>query len=137
MKYFNDFIIIKKIKVNNISVLYFKVTKETPTQQEWEEAHLFVDKCYDYCEKKNITVRLFFNIKKLKFLKPSFYVDWADIFKKNIGRTKKYVISSVILFDNIIICYFINVFFSFYSPIKPIKLVNRKKDAIKFLSSIN
>ena len=73
-------------------------------------------------KKKNIKVGLLFNLNSLTFLEPQYYIDWAEQFKKNAHRTEKYVIGSALIIKNVIIRYFINIFFLLYNPIKPIKI---------------
>ena len=129
----NNFI---RIRICNFNILYFKTLTDSPTEEEWKSANEMVNLWYDHCEKKNIKVGLLFNLNSLTFLEPQYYIDWAEQFKKNAHRTEKYVIGSALIIKNVIIRYFINIFFLLYNPIKPIKLVKNRTEGIEFIRNL-
>lgn len=132
----NNFLTINKINEEKISYLYFETLKDTPTINEWQQIYDFIVNLYTDYDKQCIVVALIFNLNKLIYLSPNMLKQWALFFIKNIDITNRIIIASSIILENSIIKHFLNTFFSVYNPVKPIKFVKSREDAILFIKSV-
>ncbi len=132
----NNFLIVNKIYEEHFSYLYFETIKGTPTRDEWQQIYDFIVNLYTDYDKQCIVVALIFNLNKLIYLSPHMLKQWASFFVQNIDITNRIIIASSIILENSIIKHFLNTFFSVYNPIKPIKFVKSRIDAILFIKSV-
>lgn len=121
---------------NGFSYLYFEILKGTPTQREWQQIYDFIVNLYTDYDKKCITVALVFNLSKLIYLSPNMLKQWSSFFIQNIDITNRIIIASSIILENSIIKHFLNVFFSIYNPVKPMKFVKSREEAILFIKTV-
>ena len=116
--------------------LFFEVLKGTPTQQESHDVYEFiVDLYYDY-DRKCLKVALLFNLSKLIYLSPNMLKQWTSFFIENMHITNRIIIASSIILEKSIIKHFLNMFFSVYNPVKPLRFVKDEDQAIKFIKSV-
>lgn len=132
----NNFVFVNKIDEENFSYLYFETLKDTPTRDEWQQIYNFIVDLYSNYDKECIMVALIFNLSKLIYISPRMLKQWATFFIQNIFVTKRIIIASSIILENSIIKHFLNTFFSVYNPIKPMKFVKSREDAVLFIKSV-
>lgn len=63
-------------------IIIFTVLKEYPTREEWESSKAITNDWYNYIEKNNIRVGFIFNLDKLSYIRPTYLLEWKDIFQE-------------------------------------------------------
>jgi len=91
-----------------------------------------------YCnyDQHCLTVGLIFNLNKLIYLSPKMLKQWSIFFIENTHVTNRIIIASSIILEKSIIKHFLNIFFTVYNPIKPLKFVKSEENAIQFIESV-
>jgi len=135
----NNFLTINYNESNedyNFNYLYFQIQKGTPTQFEWQEVLEFIIDLYCNYDQHCLTVGLIFNLNKLIYLSPKMLKQWSIFFIENTHVTNRIIIASSIILEKSIIKHFLNIFFTVYNPIKPLKFVKSEENAIQFIESV-
>ncbi len=123
-----------KTEFNNNNII-FTVLKEYPTREEWETSKMITNDWYNYIEKNNIRVGFIFNLNKLTYVRPTYLLEWKDIFQEKKEKTKKYIIASCIIIEYNIVRQFVNLFFKSYDPVRPTRLVKDIEEGEEFIKS--
>ena len=132
-----------ELKDNNI---IFTVLKEFPTREEWEDSKMITNNWYNYIEKNNLQVGFIFNLNnifiynifnlnKLTYMRPTYLLEWKDIFQEKKDKTRKYIIASCVIIEYNIVRQFVNLFFKAYDPIRPTRLVKDIEEGEEFIKS--
>ena len=117
------------------NIIYFEVLKSSPTLEEWNDSKIIIKNWYEYLELNNKKVGFIFSLENLMYIKPSYLIEWKDIFISLKEKTKKYLIASCIIIDYNIIRNFVNLFFKAYDPIKPTCIVKDIIEAVNYIKS--
>ena len=121
-----------ELKDNNI---IFTVLKEYPTREEWENSKMITNDWYNYIEKNNLQVGFIFNLNNLTYMRPTYLLEWKDIFQEKKEKTKKYIIASCVIIEYNIVRQFVNLFFKAYDPIRPTRFVKDIEEGEEFIKS--
>lgn len=116
-------------------IIIFTVLKAYPTREEWESSKTITNDWYNYFEKNNIRVGFIFNLGELSYMRPTYLLEWKDIFHKKREKTQKYIIASCIIIQYNVVRQFVNLFFKAYNPIRPTKLVENIAEGKDFIKS--
>ena len=121
-----------ELKDNNI---IFTVLKEYPTREEWENSKMITTNWYKFIEENNLQVGFIFNLNNLTYMRPTYLLEWKDIFQEKREKTRKYIIASCVIIEYNIIRQFVNLFFKAYDPIRPTRLVKDIEEGEEFIKS--
>ena len=121
-----------ELKDNNI---IFTVLKEYPTKEEWENSKMITNNWYKYIEENNLQVGFIFNLNNLTYMRPTYLLEWKDIFQEKREKTRKYIIASCVIIEYNIVRQFVNLFFKAYDPIRPTRLVKDIEEGEEFIKS--
>jgi len=121
-----------ELKDNNI---IFTVLKEYPTREEWENSKMITNDWYNYIEKNNLQVGFIFNLNNLTYMRPTYLLEWKDIFQEKKEKTRKYIIASCVIIEYNIVRQFVNLFFKAYDPIRPTRFVKDIEEGEEFIKS--
>jgi hypothetical protein len=117
------------------NIIIFTVFKQYPTREEWEDSKIITNDWYNYIEKNNIRVGFIFNLGELSYMRPTYLLEWKDIFEEKREKTQKYIIASSIIIQYNIVRQFVNLFFKAYNPIRPTRLVENITEGSNFIKS--
>jgi hypothetical protein len=117
------------------NIIYFEVLKSSPTLEEWNDCKIIIQNWYKYLELNNKKVGFIFSLENLMYIKPSYLLEWKDIFISLKEKTKKYIIASCIIINYNIIRNFVNLFFKAYDPIKPTCIVKDIIEGTNYIKS--
>ena len=90
---------------------------------------------YKYIEENNLQVGFIFNLNNLTYMRPTYLLEWKDIFQEKREKTRKYIIASCVIIEYNIIRQFVNLFFKAYDPIRPTRLVKDIEEGEEFIKS--
>jgi hypothetical protein len=121
-----------ELKDNNI---IFTILKEYPTREEWENSKMITNDWYNYIEKNNLQVGFIFNLNNLTYMRPTYLLEWKDIFQEKKEKTRKYIIASCVIIEYNIVRQFVNLFFKAYDPIRPTRFVKDIEEGEEFIKS--
>lgn len=116
-------------------IIIFTVLKEYPSREEWEDSKAITNDWYNYIEKNNLRVGFIFNLDQLSYMRPTYLLEWKDIFQEKREKTQKYIIASCVIIQYNIVRQFVNLFFKAYDPIRPTRLVENITEAKDFIKS--
>lgn len=116
------------------NIIIFTVLKQYPTREEWEDSKIITNDWYNYIEKNNIRVGFIFNLGELSYMRPTYLLEWKDIFEEKREKTQKYIIASSIIIQYNIVRQFVNLFFKAYNPIRPTRLVKNIEEGKYFIN---
>ena len=68
-------------------------------------------------------------------MRPTYLLEWKDIFQEKKEKTKRYIIASSIIIEYNIVRQFVNLFFKAYDPIRPTRLVKDIQEGEAFIKS--
>lgn len=118
------------------NIIKFEVIKASPNDLEWISSKTIVDNWYDYIESANIQVGMIFLLGNLIYIKPTFLLEWKEIFNSKREKTRKYIIGTAIVVENAIIRTFVNTFFTNFNSERPVKFVKDEYSGKEFINSI-
>ena len=121
-----------ELKDNNI---IFTVLKEYPTREEWENSKMITTNWYKFIEENNLQVGFIFNLNNLTYMRPTYLLEWKDIFQEKKEKTRKYIIASCVIIEYNVVRQFVNLFFKAYDPIRPTRLVKDIEEGEEFIKS--
>jgi hypothetical protein len=116
-------------------ILLVTVLKSSATDQEWTRAKtltkLFFYK-FSNLEKRSSIV---FNVLKLGVLSPKRFRDCSKMFVEFKPQTKKSILATSIVVKSFFVVRMFNLFFSFYTTVRPMKMVETEKEAFAYLQT--
>lgn len=116
-------------------IIIFTVLKDYPSREEWESSKAITNDWYNYIEKNNLRVGFIFNLDQLTYMRPTYLLEWKDIFHAMREKTQKYIIASCVIIQYNIVRQFVNLFFKAYDPIRPTRLVKDIAEGKDFIKS--
>ena len=116
------------------NIIIFTVLKPYPNREEWEDSKTITNDWYNYIEKNNIRVGFIFNLGELSYMRPTYLLEWKDMFEEKREKTQKYIIASSIIIQYNIVRQFVNLFFKAYNPIRPTRLVKNIEEGKYFIN---
>ena len=120
----NDFISFQFEK----STLNIVVHSKQPTDEEWEETKSILLSYYKAHLKEHTRFAIVCNLQNMSLLSVERTTDWANFFMENTENTKKCIQYTIFITDSSIIRMSMNVFFSLYTPVRPLAFLNSYDD---------
>ena len=68
-------------------------------------------------------------------MRPTYLLEWKDIFQEKKEKTKRYIIARCIIIEYNIVRQFANLFFKSYDPVRPTRLVKDIEEGEEFIKS--
>ena len=128
------------LKENNFSkfvfndyILIITIKKSQPNDKEWLETINLTKSFYELSKINNYNFSIIFDLRLMGILSYNRIKEWSDLFIKYKDNTKKYVTCSSIITNSFIIKNSLNIFFSIYTTVKPMKMVDNLNDALNFI----
>ena len=126
----NDFI---SFKYEN-KILYIKIKKSIPTDDEWNFSKDTMINYYEILKMSNTKMSLIFDIRNLGILKKNKCKEWGQLLHERKDITKEKIHKTSVICNNMIIRNMVNMFFSIYKPVRPIKIFKNEETAINFIN---
>lgn len=127
---YNDFI---SFKYDN-SILYIKIKKSIPTDDEWIFSKDTMINYYKILNMSKKKISLIFDIQNLGILKKKKCKEWGELLHERKHITKEKIYKTSVICSNIFIRNMVNMFFSIYEPVRPIKIFKNKETAVNFIN---
>ncbi len=116
-------------------ILIITVKKNSPTPEEWTWTKETMITYYQSLEISKTRISLIFDLKHLGLLDLGIYRDWANLFIEYKPYTKKYIYRTSLITDSAIIKTSLNLFFSIYTTVRPMKFLDSVEEAKQFVST--
>ena len=126
----NDFI---SFKYENKTLLIL-VKKEIPTDDEWLFSKNTMINYYKILQISNIKISLLFDIRKLGILNSAKYSEWAQLLHDRKNVTSEKINKTSVIINNAIVRGMVNVFFTLYTSVRPIKIFKTIEEGTIFIS---
>lgn len=116
-------------------ILTITVKKSSPTKEEWEWTKETMVTYYKTIDSQNYKISIIFDLRKLGILDLGIFRDWAELFKEYKEYTKRCIHRTSILTDNTTIKIGLNLFFSIYTTVRPMKFVDNVAEGLEFVTT--
>ena len=127
----NDFAVFSFTK----PILTITVKKASPTPQEWDWTKQTMITYYKTIDQQKFRMAIIFDLRKLGIMDLAIFKEWAALFQEYKEYTKRCVHRTSIITDNITIKIGLNVFFSLYTTVRPMKFASDVPEAQEFVTT--
>ena len=115
-------------------LLTITVKKATPTAEEWEWTKQTMITFYQTIDSQGFRMSIIFDLRCLGIMELGIFKDWAELFQEYREYTKRCVYRTSIITDNLTIKIGLNLFFSLYTTVRPMKFASTLEEATQFVS---
>ena len=100
-----------------------------PTDEEWEFTKNGILGRYAEALRERSRFALVFDFRNMALPSPERLQDFVDLFRRNTNATAACVVCTAIVTDSVMARAAINMFFSVYSSVRPVRLVSSVEEA--------
>lgn len=130
-------------KENNFSkfnldnyILTINVKKSLPNDIEWEETINTMKDFYTAAEINDYKFSIIFDLRLMGILPLKKIRQWGDLFIDYKEKTKNHINCTSVITDSYLIKSTLNIFFSIYTTVRPMRIVNNIEESYEFIKKI-
>jgi hypothetical protein len=116
-------------------ILTITVKKASPTTREWELTKQTMITYYKTIDQQQFRMAIIFDLRKLGIMDLAIFKEWATLFQEYRDYTKRCIHRTSIITDNITIKIGLNLFFSLYTTVRPMKFASNFSEAQEFVTT--
>lgn len=116
-------------------ILTITVKKSRPTPSEWEWTKQTMVIYYKTMDFKKYQMSIIFDLRKFGIVEPGIFTDWVAFFQEYREYTRRCIYRTSIITDNMTIKIGLNLFFSLYTMIRPMKFTSNITESHEFVTT--